>query len=143
MSYIVDISRGPKDINRNFIYKDMEYYIKLDKVQKDISHSIDANAIQNSITNIFTFNPGERIIRPEFGNTLYKYLYETITDSLLDRLGQSCVDMIERWEPRVKVLNVNISPNSDQNEIGITLTYTIPSLGDEVLEMETAIRKRK
>ena len=40
---------------------------------------VNVKAVQNSIHNIFTWIPGERILNPEFGSRLKKYLYEGIT----------------------------------------------------------------
>jgi len=39
---------------------------------------VNVKAVTNSIHNIFTWTPGERILNPEFGSRLKKYLYEGI-----------------------------------------------------------------
>jgi len=40
----------------------------------------NVNAIRNSLHNIFSWIPGERVLLPEFGSNLRKLLYEGITD---------------------------------------------------------------
>ena len=49
------------------------YSSKVDKL-------VNVNAIKNSLHNIFSWTPGERILNPEFGSKLRKLLYEGITD---------------------------------------------------------------
>jgi len=40
---------------------------------------VNVKAVFNSLRNIFTWIPGERILNPEFGSKLRLYLYEGIT----------------------------------------------------------------
>jgi hypothetical protein len=54
----------------NSILKDMSIY--------KIDHLINIYAIRNSLHNIFTWRPGERVLNPEFGSRLYQLLYEGI-----------------------------------------------------------------
>jgi len=44
-----------------------------------IDKNIDERAIKTSLYNIFSWAPGERVINPEFGSKLMKYLYNGIT----------------------------------------------------------------
>jgi len=44
-----------------------------------IANSVDVQAVHNSINNIFSWIPGERILNPEFGSNLHTLLYEGIT----------------------------------------------------------------
>ena len=44
-----------------------------------IEKSVNVKAIYNSLRNIFTWIPGERILLPEFGSRLRSLLYEGIT----------------------------------------------------------------
>lgn len=45
-----------------------------------ISKDVNVRAVMNSIRNIFTWIPGERIINPEFGETVSRHLYQGITE---------------------------------------------------------------
>lgn len=44
-----------------------------------VNKSVNVQAIKNSLKNIFTWIPGERILLPEFGSKLHMLLYEGIT----------------------------------------------------------------
>ena len=43
-----------------------------------IARNINVKAVQQAVHNIFSWLPGERIINPEFGTNLRRYLYEGI-----------------------------------------------------------------
>ena len=96
------------------------------------------------IYNIFLFAPGERIILPEFGNSLYKYVYEGESEGYLDRLKEDVQEMIERWEPRVKIISVTVVGKPDENRVDIEILYTVPSLGDGVIRnFNAAVNARR
>ncbi len=64
-SIVFNTSIGTKDVKKNYLYKDVSMDIQaLDNHNNDIKVSLDIEAIQNGIDNIFTFRQGERILLP-------------------------------------------------------------------------------
>ena len=124
---------------RGYTYRDVDYNFVLDSSGFDFNTRDDLNAIRGGLVNIFSWRRGERIILPEFGNTLYKFLYEPINVEVLNDIQRECVDMIERWEPRVSIIDVSIRPFPDQNEVLIEMKYVVPTLTDSVLNFSTII----
>ena len=141
---VFDLSLGEKTINKKWTFKDLQTSpFTNDYRNRNIKTAKDVDAIQNSINNIFLFRKGERIILPEFGNSLYEYLYEPINDTTAKNLGREILDMIEKWEPRISVQNVNITPDPDNNTFYVSITYFIPALNNKKLKFETAINQRR
>lgn len=124
---------------RGYTYRDVDYNFVLDSRGFDFNTFDDINSIRNGLVNIFTWRRGERIILPEFGNTLYRFLYEPMTIEVLNNIQVEIIEMIERWEPRVSVVDVSIKPFPDQNEILIELQYAIPTLTDTTIDFSTII----
>ena len=87
----------------------------------------NANAIRQSIRNILTFSPNERVLYPEFGNRAKDFVFERITDAVKDNLKTAVMDMLED-EPRIEVTNVTVKHNSSANELHVSISYNIPSL---------------
>lgn len=116
------------------------HYIVLTTFQKEqivyknlfkLAKNINVKAVQNSLDNIFSWTPGERILNPEFGNNLYKYLYEGITSYNEEMIVAEIKNCVLRWEPRVTITNViNVSNISDteDNTIILNIEYTIKGL---------------
>ena len=69
------------------------------------------NAIARSVRNIVFTIPGEKFFDEEFGSRVSATLFENIDDisasEIIDEIRQS----IERYEPRVDLINVEAFPN--------------------------------
>lgn len=96
-----------------------------------INKLVDIKSVQNSIDNIFSWTPGERILNPEFGNRLYQYLYEGINQYNEEQIVAEIRNCVSRWEPRVTITNItNVSEVSDteDNTIILNIEYYINGL---------------
>ena len=94
----------------------------------DIKSSLDEGAVMNSIKNIFTTTPGEKILNPLFGVNLTRWLFEPISEFNGREIGEAIVSGINRFEPRVQLNNVSVIVDEEQSLYEITLVLTIPSL---------------
>ena len=105
------------------VFADMDVQSKA--VQTTITNK---NAIRQSIRNILSFRPKERVLYPEFGNRATDFVFDRITDTVIKNLDSAVREMLLD-EPRIKVDDVNITANADNNEITVKVGYTIQSLG--------------
>jgi len=94
----------------------------------DIKMSKDEAAIQNSLINIFNTSPGQKLLEPEFGLDLRRYLFEPITEDIALNIGETILQGMKRWEPRVIMRSINVIPDYDQNQYIISLYIAIPTL---------------
>lgn len=98
------------------------------QTQLDLHTSVDEGAIMNSLKNIFTTNPGEKILDPTFGLNLTQWLFEPLNEFTAQEIGEAIIEGIETFEPRVNIKNVSVDMNVDRNEYRLELVLTIPSL---------------
>ena len=75
------------------MFLDTDYYVELAKYEQylnksryKISKINDVAATKNSLHNIFTCTPGQRILNPNFGSRLESLLYEGITEQNKDAI---------------------------------------------------------
>ena len=125
-------------LKQGYLYKDLfldldtsVYYNKqLNKstILKDAQGLYDENAVLNSITNIFLTAPGEKILSPEFGLDLRRYLFEPISDFSAFSIKDDIQNRLPLMEPRVEIEGVSVIPDADNNEYKINLQINIPSL---------------
>lgn len=94
----------------------------------DLQTSIDEGAIMNSLRNIFTTNPGEKILDPTFGLNLTKWLFEPVDEFIAQEIGEAIVEGIEKFEPRVSVRSITVNMDAERNQYDLKLVLTIPSL---------------
>lgn len=110
---------------------------------KDIKSSEDEQAIYNSINNLFNTTPGEKILQPEFGLDLRKFLFEPITDYMASIIGEKVLAGITRWEPRVKVTNVHVKKDIPGRAYTIVLTIMLPKLSNKVINFAGTITQEQ
>lgn len=93
------------------------------------SSNIDLFAIKQSLRNLFSFVPGQSILDPEYGNTLYKYVYQKIDDITEAQIIRQLKKIITKYEPRIELNEIKINPNAQELSYDITIKYYIPNLG--------------
>ena len=87
------------------------------------------DAIKNNLINYFLTNPGERVANPKFGGGLRNFLFESITSNNLDFLQENIQEKIKLNFPNVVVGEVVLTSNKNQNQILITIKYSISNTG--------------
>jgi phage baseplate assembly protein W len=95
---------------------------------RDMKVAYDLNAIRNSIINLFNTLPGERILLPDYGCDLRRFIFEPITDSTSRLIGRTIKTSIEQWEPRVVLVNINVDAYISRAEYEVTLVLEVPFL---------------
>ena len=96
----------PLDTSSNLtsqeVYKDISMISEHSYTSKyRIGKLVNVNAIKNSLHQIFTWIPGERILLPEFRSNLRKLLYEGITDFNVEHIVAAIRHSVSECEPRV------------------------------------------
>tara|TARA_R110000824_G_scaffold4988_1_gene23387 strand:+ start:165 stop:653 length:489 start_codon:yes stop_codon:yes gene_type:complete len=125
-------------LKQGYLYKDLlldiessVYYNKqLNKsvILKDIQGSYDMDAIKNSIKNIFLTSPGQKILSPEFGINLRRFIFEPATSFTAYRIKADILNNLPDMEPRITIQEVTVVPVPDEHEFFITLQINVPSL---------------
>ena len=95
---------------------------------KDVQGLFDLDSIKNSITNIFLTTPGQKILSPEFGINLRRFLFEPITNFTAYRIKSDIVNKLPDMEPRIELEETDVIPVPDEQEFFITLQINVPSL---------------
>ena len=94
----------------------------------DVKRDIDVAAIMNSLTNIVTTLQGSRRMVPEFATDLWALLFEPMSTEVARALGSQLLEAIKTWDNRVDVTAVTITPDYDQNQYNVSMTFTIKPL---------------
>ena len=114
------------DLQENALPDVGSLYTKV--TQTDLRVDTDEGAILNSIRNIFTTTPGEKVLNPTFGINLAQWLFEPVNELTSREIGEAIVTGIERFEPRVVVNNVTVVSDRDKNQYHIKLALLMPQL---------------
>ena len=128
----INLGFAGETVDKGFKYKDISLPITKDNNKFDFSSITDVESIKNGIKNIFLWRKGQRVLNPEFGNVIYDMLYEPINDITARNIGSEIRRAFELWEPRVAIQQVVVSPDEDNNQYNVQITYTIPTVNNIV-----------
>ncbi len=80
--------------------------------------------VRQSIWLILDTEPGERIMRPDFGCGLRRYLMKPNTTATRALIQHDVELALAQWEPRVEVRLVDVEPGDDPALVLIQIAYT-------------------
>jgi phage baseplate assembly protein W len=87
--------------------------------------------IEESIRLILGTAPGERPMRPEYGCAIHDYIFATADPDTTSRIALAVLESLERWEPRIVVEDVQVSPADDErNLLYIDIRYSVGNTND-------------
>jgi phage baseplate assembly protein W len=119
-----NILSKPNVTNTTFTYSDLHLDFS-NPVERDIKADYDEAAIKNSLTNLFNTLPGQNLLNPEYGLNLIQYLFQPANQSTANIIGQTILKQIGIYEPRVRVKNVNVDVNPDEQLYTVSLSILI------------------
>ena len=88
----------------------------------------NSSAIARSLRNIVFTQPGEKFFNPDFGSRISESLFENVDDVSALAIEDEIKSSIINFEPRVNLLNTNVVPNPDDNEMNVTIEYEITGI---------------
>lgn len=124
------------------IYSDFLNDLTPHPVVKDVVRYTNEAAVNRSIRNLLLTDRGERLYQPNIGSDINKLLFEPMDASIADLLSQYIRDTIRYYEPRAKVLNVEVIMREQQNAYVVTVYYLIINKQDPVQLTVTLNRVR-
>jgi phage baseplate assembly protein W len=116
--------RSEKFFSRGF--KDLAISFARNPNTDDFSSVTNENAIKQAVRNLVLTNFGERPFQPESGSRVSGLLFENFDVFLAADLKDEIQNTIERLEPRVELLSVDLDTTFyDNNTISVSIEYAI------------------
>ena len=80
---------------------------------------------KSNLVNLLLTSIGERVMNPNFGTELRKFLFEGITDNNIELLKASLLNSIAIYVPGITVISIEVAPNIDYNLIDLSVNYLL------------------
>ena len=92
----------------------------------------DETDIEQAIELILGTAPGERPMRPEFGCGVHDFVFDSIDANTIGRMEDAIRKALERWEPRIHVLDVSFDLSQAGNGLlTIDIGYRVRATNTE------------
>jgi phage baseplate assembly protein W len=87
--------------------------------------------LEEAIRIVLTTAPGERPMRPEFGCRIHDYVFAPADQATAGLVGYEVRAALTRWEPRIAVQDVVVTPDPDQEALlWIDIRYSVRHTND-------------
>ena len=117
-------------------FKDLNITFKKHPVTNDVVVSRDASAIKQAIVNVLLTNRGERLMNPRYGSDIRRFLFEPLDYGTGFQIKSNIRDTLERFEPRISVIDIKCTPNFDDNGFDVVLQYNVRGTDDPPVAVE-------
>jgi phage baseplate assembly protein W len=129
-------AQGQNDIDRNVRqYKDLDLFFAKKSGSKDIRKITDIQAVKRSVRNLVLLNHYEKPFHPEIGSGIRDMLFENMSTMTAIILARKIEDVIENFEPRVRLISVRADPNLDRNEYEVTIEFFVVNTPTELVDL--------
>ena len=117
-------------------FKDLNITFKKHPVTNDVVVSKDAYAIKQAIVNVLLTNKGERLMNPRYGSDIRRFLFEPLDYGTAFQIKGNIRDTLERFEPRINVLDIKCKLNFTDNGFDVELQYSVRGTDDPPIAVE-------
>ena len=91
----------------------------------DLAKTVDEFAVAQSIKNLILTDKMERPFQPTVGCDIRKSLFENFTPQTITVAKQRIAETIGQYEPRAEIINIEASPDEDNNALNMTIIFSL------------------
>ncbi|MFV8752710.1 GPW/gp25 family protein [Nannocystaceae bacterium ST9] len=94
-----------------------------DRERRELPLVAGPDKVAQAILIILETEPGERLMRPDFGAGLRRYLMKPNTVATRKLLAREVEAALTRWEPRIELRRVEVTAGDDPALVLIAIDY--------------------
>jgi|694.fasta_scaffold01724_14 phage baseplate assembly protein W len=106
-------------------YADLDLNFGANPVTKDVNRKVGDRAIVTAVKNLILLNYFEKPFNPSIGSNVRRLLFEPMTAETGILLQKEIELTIANYEPRVKLRNVYVQSDYDNQGYNITIEFFI------------------
>jgi len=135
-------AQGQNDISRNVRqYRDLDLFFGRKPVSGDVNILTDVNNIKRAVRNLVLTNIYEKPFHPEIGSGVRDMLFENMTPLTSIILSKKVEEVIENFEPRVRLMSVSARPDLDRNIYDMTIEFFIKNAPTELVTVDVFLER--
>jgi hypothetical protein len=106
-------------------YRDIDLNFAAHPITGDVAKKVGDAAIVQSIMTLLQIGIYEKLMQPRINSRLRGYLFEPLDGITSSAISNEIESVIRRYEPRVDLTTVNVTPDYDEQGYSVTLTFFI------------------
>lgn len=122
------MSRADLQTGRNKtteLYSDFGTDLTAHPNSRDLSVLSNEFAVRRSIRNLVLTNRTERFFAPNIGADIRQMLFEPISDDTAMMISSNVREVIQNYEPRVRIINVEVTPNESDDSYRVNIYFYV------------------
>ena len=132
------------DITRNVRqYRDLDLFFSKKTERKDVNVLTDILAVKRSVRNLILLNHYEKPFHPEIGSGIRSILFQPMSPITAYVLSRKVEEVIENFEPRVKLVGVRAQPDLDRNSYEVTIEFYVLNAPTELAELTVLLERSR
>ena len=124
-------------------FKDLSITFKKHPVSDDLVVVKDKAAIIQAVSALLLTNKGERPFKPDLGCDIRRSLFEPLDYATAGLIRSQVVEVLGKYEPRIDVENVRVTPDEESNGYEVELYFRIVGRDDEVVATEFFLERTR
>lgn len=127
-----------KRVSRQF--KDISLSFQINPINRDLVTISNQTAISRAVRNLVFTKRGERFFDFRLGSRVSSLLFDTLDFVTASSIELEIREVITNYEPRVRLTSVKVTPNFDNNEMDVNITYDIIGIDVPRQQLEFALQ---
>ena len=125
--------------SRTQVYRDIDLSFTA-KPNGELYVKRDAAAVTQALKNLIQTNYFEKPFQPFFGGNIRAMLFELVDEDSEEELAEQIVKTINTYEPRARLLHLDVDVNPEQNSLRVKIEYQVVNT-EEVITFTTSVSR--
>ena len=121
-------------------YSDLDLDFAKNPLSLDVNVKTDVDAVKRSIKNLIIPGRYERLFQPDLSAGVSGLLFEQLTPGTKNTIETRIRQTIQKNEPRANLRNVQVLEDFDNNELKVTVAFTVVNISRPV-NLEFTLRR--
>ena len=135
-------AQAQNNITRNARqYSDLDLFFGRKTVGSDVNKVTDIQAVKRSLRNLINLNAFEKPFHPEISGGVRELLFENISPMVSAVLARKIEDVINNFEPRVRLVSVRAIPDMDRNIYNVSIEFYVVNAPTELVDLSVILER--
>ena len=119
-------------MSKKFSYSDFDFAFRANPMTGDLVMKYDVQAILQSCRNLLLTSTEEIVMDMEIGGGIARLLFELNTPTFKQQLREKILNVLEKYEPRIEIVDLTVNTTSNQYAVIITLSFYVLNQPDPI-----------